>query len=462
MTRGAITTLSLAAYAVLTAAVLICVGLTGSALLEANDRLGAIDTALTSVKGHADPLTYQVTKVNDSLTAIEQSLSPLHSQADTLNGTLSQVQQTLSHRRRHGEERQRHRRHRRGQPGPGRPGPRRHRHSAGPRATPTSAPSASQATEALGILGPVENDLSTISGLLIGTNGHLSSACHKTAERSAHQLDGRRAPDGHRIPDLNDPQTLRARPLVLAYWVMPLAAGLAVTATAAGMLTETLVLANRIDANVTPISQSVGNIKLHTDTIAVLTTVDKSAAGIKSAADPLSGQATKILSSRRRHPVDRWARSTATPGASTRWPRTIDGTVRPDRPATSLGIAIPAELIEARVPTTIGLANSIIGVLAERQGRHRGAARRPAAPGDQRPRPLHRLQARFRRGLLMRPMERKLVHGFAIFEGIAFLGALILFLVIIGNTLVADRRQPGEHPQLGERGRTPAPAPSPG
>jgi hypothetical protein len=35
----------------------------------------------------------------------------------------------------------------------------------------------------------------------------------------------------------------------------------------------------------------------------------------------------------------------------------------------------------------------------------------------------------------MRPMERKLVHGFAVFEGIAFLGALILFLVIIGNTL---------------------------
>ena len=35
----------------------------------------------------------------------------------------------------------------------------------------------------------------------------------------------------------------------------------------------------------------------------------------------------------------------------------------------------------------------------------------------------------------MRPRERRLVHGFAVFEGIAFLGALILFLVIIGNTL---------------------------
>jgi hypothetical protein len=35
----------------------------------------------------------------------------------------------------------------------------------------------------------------------------------------------------------------------------------------------------------------------------------------------------------------------------------------------------------------------------------------------------------------VRPRERRLVHGFAVFEGIAFLGALILFLVIIGNTL---------------------------
>lgn len=36
----------------------------------------------------------------------------------------------------------------------------------------------------------------------------------------------------------------------------------------------------------------------------------------------------------------------------------------------------------------------------------------------------------------MRPTERRLVHGFAIVEGLAFLGALILFLVLIGNTLV--------------------------
>lgn len=164
----------------------------------------------------------------------------------------------------------------------------------------------------------------------------------------------------------NDPQTLRARPLVLAYWVMPLATGLAVTATAAGMLIETLVLANRIDANVTPISQSVGSIRLHTDTISALTGVDKSAAGIKSAADPLSGQAAQILSAvgsiqSMVGQIDSNTGSIESPAG------TINGTVASIAPNV-LGIAVPAEGIEAQLPTTIGLANSIIGVLQSVKG----------------------------------------------------------------------------------------------
>jgi len=160
----------------------------------------------------------------------------------------------------------------------------------------------------------------------------------------------------------NDPQALRARPLILAYWAMPLATGLAVTATAAGMLIETLVLANRIDANVTPITQSVGDIKLHTDTIGVLTTVDKSAAGIKSAADPLSGQATKILSSvgdiqSTVGQIDSNTGSIRSRAAG------IDATVGSITPHV-LAIAIPAEGIEAKLPTTVGLASSILAVLA--------------------------------------------------------------------------------------------------
>jgi hypothetical protein len=179
MTRGALTTLSLAVYLVLTGAVLICVGLTGNALLQANDRLGAIDGALTSVKGHADPLTDQVTRINASLTAIEQSLAPLHSQADTLNGTLSQVQQTLT-----GADGTVKSVNARAGTAEGSLGPADANLIATDRSARHANPNVGllqgQADEVLGILGAVENDLSTISGLLIGTNGHLSSACHKT------------------------------------------------------------------------------------------------------------------------------------------------------------------------------------------------------------------------------------------------------------------------------------------
>jgi hypothetical protein len=93
----------------------------------------------------------------------------------------------------------------------------------------------------------------------------------------------------------SDPIDRRARSLVLSLWVMPIVAGVAVLAVAAGMLIETLVLANSIDAKVTPIRSSLADIKLHTDTIAVLNTVDASAKGIKSAAHPLTDQAASIL-----------------------------------------------------------------------------------------------------------------------------------------------------------------------
>ena len=132
------------------------------------------------------------------------------------------------------------------------------------------------------------------------------------------------------------------------------------------MLIETLVLANRIDANVTPITQSVGNIKLHTDTIGVLTTVDRSAAGIRSAADPLSRQADQILSSvgAIQSTVGQIDSNT---GAIDSLATTIDGTVAAIAPNV-LGIAEPAESIESRIPTTVGLANSIVRVLQSVKG----------------------------------------------------------------------------------------------
>ena len=158
-----------------------------------------------------------------------------------------------------------------------------------------------------------------------------------------------------------DPVTQRARPLVLSYWVMPLATGLAVTATAAGMLVETLILANRIDANVTPISQSVGYIKLHTDTISVLTNVDRSAAGIRQAAAPLSGQASSILGI-----VGSIQSTVASINGSTGsidgLAAQIDGTVG-SIPPHVLSITNSVESIESRLGTTVGLATQVLSVL---------------------------------------------------------------------------------------------------
>jgi prophage DNA circulation protein len=158
-----------------------------------------------------------------------------------------------------------------------------------------------------------------------------------------------------------DPVTQRARPLVLSYWVMPMAAGLAVTATAAGMLVETLILANRIDANVTPISQSVGDIKLHTDTISVLTNVDRSAAGIRQAAAPLSGQASSILGT-----VGAIQSTVASIDGSTGSIQglvaQIDGTVT-SITSQALSITKSVEGIESKLPTTVGLASQALSVL---------------------------------------------------------------------------------------------------
>ena len=96
MVRGPLTFLSIAVFLVLTGAVIYCVGFTGKALVEANDKLGVVDTELTSVGGHADPLTYQVQKVNSSLDSIQSALQPIHGQADTLNGILTGVNTTLT------------------------------------------------------------------------------------------------------------------------------------------------------------------------------------------------------------------------------------------------------------------------------------------------------------------------------------------------------------------------------
>lgn len=170
--------LSIIAYGVLTAAVLICVGLTGNALLQANDRLHDVDAALTSVGGHADPLTDQVAKVNTSLETIEKALNPLHGQADQLNGILAQVQQTLtdangvvSSVNGHAAAVESHLR----------PADanlistlRSVQH-----ADPEAALGATQAAQVLALLNPIQDDLFVVKGDLAITLDHLISICNK-------------------------------------------------------------------------------------------------------------------------------------------------------------------------------------------------------------------------------------------------------------------------------------------
>lgn len=93
-TRG-LSALSVLLVLVAAVAVTTAVALTGVALNSANDSLGVVDSDLTSVSSHADPLTFQIHTVNNALVQIESSLAPLHGQADQINGLLGGINQTL-------------------------------------------------------------------------------------------------------------------------------------------------------------------------------------------------------------------------------------------------------------------------------------------------------------------------------------------------------------------------------
>lgn len=179
MLRGSLAVVSIAAFGVLTGSVIYCVGLTGNALTEANDRLATVDSELTAVSGNADPLTAQVDKVNSSLTQIEQALHPLHGQADQLNGILAGASQTLTSA--DGTVKS-------------------ILSKAGPietsladadtqlaseadevgstRASARVLVLSGQATTLISLLTPIEADLHTIEALLGITNDHLASTCN--------------------------------------------------------------------------------------------------------------------------------------------------------------------------------------------------------------------------------------------------------------------------------------------
>jgi hypothetical protein len=176
----------------------------------------------------------------------------------------------------------------------------------------------------------------------------------------------------------SDPLLARSRPLVLSYWVMPLAAGFLVTATAGGMLIETLVLANSIDSSVTPITRSLADIKLHTDTIAALNQVDASAKGIRTASAPLAGQAGGILNTVAaiRSSVGSIDIST---GSIDRSAAEIDASVAVIQ-AQFRTIAGSAESVEGKLSTTISLTDQVLTVLAGVRGDTAGLLVAPFLP----------------------------------------------------------------------------------
>jgi hypothetical protein len=119
-----------------------------------------------------------VTKVNESLVKIEQALQPLHSQADMLNGMLGGVQQTLTSANGSVSSINAHAAAAEGSLRPA-DSYLQSTNTSVAHANPNVGVIDSQAAQALGILTPIENDLRTISGLLGATNQHLASSCRK-------------------------------------------------------------------------------------------------------------------------------------------------------------------------------------------------------------------------------------------------------------------------------------------
>lgn len=158
----------------------------------------------------------------------------------------------------------------------------------------------------------------------------------------------------------------KSRPLVKSYYYMPIIAGFVVLAIAAGMLTETLLLASHIDASVGVIKPEVTDIRVHTDSIAELNNVDASAKGIKTAADPLSGQAATILTTVGTIDATVGQIDNVT-GSINSHASAIDATVDSISPHVRL-IAEPVERIDAKLHQTIAELNTVLSLASGIKG----------------------------------------------------------------------------------------------
>jgi hypothetical protein len=183
--RG-LSALSVLLVLVAAVAVTTAVALTGIAINSANDSLGTVDSDLTSVSSHADPLTFQIHTVNNTLDQIQAALQPIHGQADNLNGLLGGINQTLvaadgsvvdiNSRAGTIETSLVDSDAKLGL------GPTGEANEVGPsRATARAGLLVTQVQKLLSILVPVQSDLSGSSTLLAQTNTHLFSSCHSPA-----------------------------------------------------------------------------------------------------------------------------------------------------------------------------------------------------------------------------------------------------------------------------------------
>lgn len=158
----------------------------------------------------------------------------------------------------------------------------------------------------------------------------------------------------------------KSAPLIKSYYFMPIIAGFVVLAIAAGMLTETLLLASHIDTSVGVIKPEVSDIRVHTDAIANLNDVDVNAKGIKAAADPLSGQAATILSTVGTIDGTVGQIDNAT-GSISAHAAAIDSTVDSIAPHVLL-IAQPVEAIVAELKTTNAMVSSVLSLVSGVRG----------------------------------------------------------------------------------------------
>lgn len=173
-----LTTISLAALAVLVAYLVGALIVVGYSLLDAQAQLGTAERPLQSIISHTDPLAYQVNQVNGNLTGIEQALHPVHGQAGSINSSLGSAQTDLASTDSGAAAVDTQASAIAGHLGAINLNLASTDHSVSA-ATPTVAGILDEASRLGRLLQPIQSDLFDVTGELANTNYHVASTCHK-------------------------------------------------------------------------------------------------------------------------------------------------------------------------------------------------------------------------------------------------------------------------------------------